>query len=103
VEGAKLDVVEKILKALSSQEYARIVAENNGFPAVNPGEYDKSKLSPLTVKYNEMLAKYPVTFLANLDPAVLEVLYGGLQEILIGTVTPEDLAERLQEEMDNLG
>lgn len=95
-------IVGEILKALSSEKHAGIIAANNGFPAVNPGDYDKSKLSSLTIKYNTMLETVPITTLANLQPSVLQVLYDGLQEIMIGAKTPQELANALQTEMDAL-
>ncbi len=102
VEGAKKQVVGEVLKALSGQKYAAIVAENNGLPAANPGDYNKSNLSDLMVKYNNVIETTNITSLANIQPAVLGVLYGGLQEVMLGQKTPEALAQELQDEQDSL-
>lgn len=92
----KLPAIEKILKVVGSSDFANIIAENSGTPAYKTTDYDKSKLPELMNKYNEMITNVPVTFMASFSPAVNEVMYTGLQEILIGKTTPEALAQKLQ-------
>jgi len=102
IDAAKKEVVWDLLKYLSNRAHAKIIVENNGFPAMNPGEYDQSKLSDLTNKYNAMLNNAVMTPLINFPPAVLQVLYSGLQEMMIGQISPEELAEKLQTELESL-
>ena len=37
----------------------------------------------------------------QLSSGVIDVMQGGLQELLIGRVTPEELAQRIQTEYEN--
>ena len=100
--GEKLDAAFKVLKAVTDTDYAEVAIESNAFPASNPKDIDKSKLAPLTAKYLDLAAKIkPVPIYdAQLSADVIQVMNTGLQELLINSVSPEDLAKKIQAEYE---
>ena len=100
--AAKKDAIAKVLKAVSGQDYAKSIAEKGEPVAFKVADYDKSKVSPLAVKYAEMASKLKFTpiYDSYLNPAVVSKMNAGLQELLIGAVTPEELAKRIQAEFE---
>ncbi len=63
---------------------------------------DDLNLSPLQMEYFELVegAEYTPVYDIRLAPAVVESLYRGLQDLLIDGVTPEQLAETIQNNME---
>ena len=63
---------------------------------------DRTKVSTLAVKYADMASKLKFTpiYDSYLNPAVVSKMNAGLQELLIGTVTPEALAKKIQDEFE---
>lgn len=100
---AKQEAIAAFLKAISGAEYAKSIAELGEPTAFVVEDYDRSNVSELAVKYSEMAAELSFTPIYDsfLDPAVVNVMNSGLQELLIGAVTPETLAQRIQDEFDN--
>lgn len=102
--AAKKDAIAKILKAISGPDFAKSIAEKGEPVAYKVADYDKSKVSALAVKYADMSSKLKFTpiYDSYLNPAVVSSMNAGLQEILIGSVSPEDLAKRIQGEYDKV-
>jgi raffinose/stachyose/melibiose transport system substrate-binding protein len=100
--GAKKDAAMKLIKKLSSEPYGKLQIENNGQPAVKVSDYDHSKLSPLAVDYFKLMSdkKYSPIYDIQLSPALVEALYKGIQDLLIGGITPEELAKKVQTVQD---
>lgn len=100
--GARRNAAVAILKALSSDTYARTVIENNGFPATKVANFDENKLAPLARKYQEIAqkCKYVPVYDVQLPSGIVEVMNSGLQEMIMGTVTPEKLAQKIQQEYE---
>ena len=96
VAAEKLPIIEKFFKAIGSSEFANIQAENNGTHAYQTSNVDTSKIAPLMNEYNTMMETVPMNLAATFSPAVLDVMYSGLQEIIIGVTTPVELARNLQ-------
>ncbi|MDD4495152.1 MAG: extracellular solute-binding protein [Eubacteriales bacterium] len=102
LEGAKKDAAIGWLKTLISKDSASTVLEGGNPCAVIPGVYDKTKLKPIQVEFFDLMTKVPFceTYDLIFNPSVIEVMSSGLQELLIQTVTPEDLAQRIQSEYE---
>lgn len=102
--ATKKEAVAKVLKAISGPEYAKSIAEKGEPTAYKVADYDKSKVSPLAVKYAEMASKLKFTpiYDSYLNPAVVSKMNAGLQELLISTITPEELAKRIQAEYEKI-
>jgi raffinose/stachyose/melibiose transport system substrate-binding protein len=100
--GAKLTAAFKVLKAVTDADYAKIAVESNAFPASNPKDVDQSKLAPLSSKYLELASKIkPVPIYdAQLSADLIQVMNTGLQQLLINTISPEDLAKKIQAEYE---
>lgn len=103
LEGAKKDAAVKWLKTIISKEYAGMVLAGGNPCAIDAGEdYDKSQLTSLHKEFFEFSKSVPacVTYDLVFDPSVVDVMNKGLQELLINTVSPEELAKRLQTEYE---
>ncbi|MFP4017352.1 MAG: extracellular solute-binding protein [Halanaerobiales bacterium] len=102
LEGAEREAAIELIKALTSQEFSTKLIENNGTPPTKPGDYDKSKLTKLMNDYFALLDRtnFSPTYDVQLSPSIIEVMNSGLQELLIGVLSPEDLAERIQDEYE---
>lgn len=101
--GAKRDAAILVLKALSSPEFGTEMTEFNKFPAVKPGDYDESKVSDLAKQYNDLVDKgsFVPVYDIQLTPAVIDVINTGLQQLLIGGTSPEELAQRIEAEYES--
>jgi raffinose/stachyose/melibiose transport system substrate-binding protein len=101
-EDAYVQAVAKLLRAIDGEEFARLVIEDNGFPAYNVQDYDTSKIDPLVKRFNGMMEdKYLLPVIDHqFSASVLDVLYSGTQELFIGTITPQQLAADIQEAYD---
>ena len=90
------------LRSYISPEYAgRILAK--GIPTgVSSDSYDKTGLTPLSQELYRVIDSVPacVTYDLVFEPAVIDVMCKGLQELLIHSVTPEELAARIQKEYE---
>lgn len=102
LEGAQKDAAISWLKTVISKESAATVLEGGNPCAIEPGDYDKSKLAPLQVEFFELMGKVPFceTYDLIFDPSVIEVMCNGTQELLINTISPEELAQRIQAEYE---
>ena len=100
--GERREIALQLLKELSGPEYGAHMAESNKFPAVTPGPFDESQLSDLTLEYNALVEETSFTpvYDIHLTPPVIEVMNVAAQELLIGLITPEEMASRIQEEYE---
>lgn len=102
LKGAKREAALSVIKAVICEEAATIAIEKNGTPVYRPGRCDQSKLSPLKVEYMELTQKTKFTpvYDLHLSPPIIEVMSTGMQELLLGIITPQKLAERIQQEYE---
>ncbi|ACT03691.1 extracellular solute-binding protein [Paenibacillus sp. JDR-2] len=98
----KKDAIAKVIKAISGEEFAKGLAEKGEPVAFKVADYDKSKVSPLAVKYAELSSQLQFTpiYDSYLSPALVSVLNADLQALLINAVTPEELAKKVQAEYE---
>lgn len=103
LEGEEREAAIDLIKNLTNQEFSTRLIENNGRPATQPENYDKSKVSDLMNEYFALIekSKFTPTYDVQLSPSVIEVMNSGLQELLIEVTTPEELAARIQNEYEN--
>lgn len=102
LEGAVKDAAVGWLKTLISKESAATVLEGGNPCAIEPGDYDTSKLSRLHLEFFELMETVPFceTYDLVFEPNVIDVMCKGLQELLIDTLSPEALAIRIQGEYE---
>lgn len=99
---AQKKVCVDIIKALTSSDYAAKDAELGRMPVLKSqyvGNYDKTKVSPLTTGIMEYIAKCPTIPPMNQQrntPALGDVFYKKCQELVAGMSTPEQVAADIQ-------
>lgn len=98
LDGKKRDLAVELIKSFSDAAFSKEVIEVNGLPPQKVDSFDESKLSPLAVEYFKLMdgVKYTPVYDIRLSPSLVETLYKGLQELLIGATTPDALAKRLE-------
>ena len=103
LEGAKRDAAVALVKALSDEDYGRGRIEIGQAAAQNITDFDASKLPPLLVKLNTMSQDWKAVPILTLGfpTSVTDVLSEGLQEIITGQATPEEVAADVQAEYDD--
>lgn len=102
ISPEKLEVVTEMLKAMTGPAYGTEAIRQGTLSAVKPGE---------NVEINKMVAAkfdafadgrpFIPVYDHQLSSGVIDVMQGGLQELLIGRVTAEELAQRIQTEYEN--
>ncbi|WP_461206235.1 ABC transporter substrate-binding protein [Clostridium sp. DL1XJH146] len=106
ITDAQKEVVMKFLtEYMYTPEWGKtMIEENNEFVSWEC-EFDASTLSIPAASVQEALetATPCLNWDATLDPTVKEVYQRGLQEIIMGSITPEDLANDMQEEYELVG
>ncbi|WP_249899030.1 extracellular solute-binding protein [Paenibacillus sp. PK3_47] len=102
--GEKLDAIMTMLDYMTGADSAKLMAEVGGFPAYDPGEFDKSKLHPVAQAAYEASAAADATKIFDLwfDASIVEVLNTGIQGVMAGSSTPEQLAEETQQAYETL-
>jgi raffinose/stachyose/melibiose transport system substrate-binding protein len=103
VSGEKLEAVTELVKAITDLEFAQYSLDESANPPNKTDGLDTSKPHPLFVKHLEIIntAKITPVYDVQLTPPVIEVMNSGLQELLIGMITPEELAGRIQREYES--
>lgn len=93
-----------LLKNLTDNHQADITASLGGVTAWANPTYDKSKVPAQFTQYNDLMKDVTATpiYDASMESAVIEAMNVGLQELLINKKTPQQLAEEIQREQDNV-
>ena len=102
VSGDKMAAIGKLVAFTTGPEAARATIENNGQPAGRAPSYDKSKVAPLSNEYFALVSKLKFTpiYDIQLNAPIIEVMNSGLQELLISSITPQQLAARIEAEYE---
>jgi len=102
VSGDKLAAIGKLVAATTGADAARVTIENNGQPAGRAASYDKSKVAPLSNEYFALVSRLKFTpiYDIQLNAPIIEVMNSGLQELLISSITPQQLAQRIEAEYE---
>lgn len=96
LEGAKADAAWKWIWFWSGPEGSKIRRENGALPAYKlPAQ---EGLDPLILKLADFIAKTPAGYVidSKLDGEGMAVLHAGLQEMLMGKKTPEQVAKEYE-------
>ena len=100
ISDEKKDLAIEFLKEITSPEIQAEGVENGLLSVLKETPYDESKLDPF---YNEFLELYESKEIrvgcpeVQLSVAYMDASYTGYQELSIGSITPEELAKKLQE------
>jgi ABC-type glycerol-3-phosphate transport system substrate-binding protein len=104
--GAKLDAIASLLMDTGCYEMSKHYLENYGLVGTcQVDDPDLSKVSDLAQQYTalaDQLDGLVPTYDLLMEASVIEVMNTGLQEVLNGTKTPEDLAQEIQAEQEKI-
>lgn len=102
LEGAEREAAISLIKALSSEDFGRGRLENGELPGQKITEFDGSALPRLFVDLNNQSLNWEAVPILTLGfPAsVTDVLWKGLQDIMTGQKSPEEVAAVIQAEYD---
>lgn len=102
----KKALIEDLLFTLAGYEYSEFLAQKYGIgtPCVVPS-VDASSFPTLTQEYIKVMETTELTpiYDITLDPAVIETMNSGLQELLNGSKDAATLAAEIQAEQDKVG
>jgi raffinose/stachyose/melibiose transport system substrate-binding protein len=92
----------KLIKAVTDSNYAAIAVANSAIPA-SKSQIDSSTVPPLFKKYLDLSTTLkPVPIYDSQLPAdLIQVMNTGVQELLAGRTTPDDLAKKIQNTYEN--
>lgn len=105
LEGEELEAAMDFVLNTTGYEMDKYGAENWGsVGAALTEDVDMSQFPQLTQDFVALMDELTFTPVYDLqmDGAVIEVMNTGIQDLLNGTVTPEELAEQIQAEQDKL-
>lgn len=102
LEGEKKALAEEFLKVFLSAESGAKLSAKGMMPGIEPGEYSTENLHRLNSDALAIAKSITPVDVYDLvwDAAVIETLNSDLQMLLIGEMTPEELAEHVQEEYE---
>lgn len=105
LEGNVREEAMKLALYLTGPEFSKRYAEQyGGIGAVKTDDVDVSKFDSLTQEYIRVTEEAQIVpiYDAQMDAGVCDVMNNGLQELLGGTKTPEELAQEIQQAQDQL-
>lgn len=95
--GEKRDMCVELLKYLVGEDTAAAMAGMGGYPAYDPGDFDRTNLHPLAAEAYDRCSLADASRIYDLwlDSSVCEVFNTSIQEMLAGSRTPEKTAETI--------
>ncbi|MDO5407121.1 MAG: extracellular solute-binding protein [Eubacteriales bacterium] len=101
IDPAKLPAVKKYLRAVAGVEFANEMAKIGTNTVIEPTENNEGDPSKVVAtKFNEFQKgrQYIPVYDHQLSSGIMDVMQSGLQELLIGRISAEELAQKIQEE-----
>jgi len=95
VPDARKKAVMAFAKEIWGQEFANEAARYGGFPAMNP-TIDMSKADPLYQDYMKLKMTFAPIIDVQFPAAVVDSYYNDMQDMLIGTITPEQYSQKVE-------
>jgi raffinose/stachyose/melibiose transport system substrate-binding protein len=98
----KVEAVKALIIALTGPEYATAAVKAGTLTAAQPSEYQQETSKIIATKFDAFATgrSFIPVYDHQLNSSIIEVMNSGLQELLIGTVSPEELAQRIQTEYE---
>lgn len=98
LEGKVKEVAVDFLKTFVSIDSGNKLLAGGMIPAIKTGDFDKSALHRITLDYFKIMEEGVPSFVFDgvFDSEVIETMNNGLQEMLNGLITPEELAKNIQ-------
>lgn len=99
LEGEELEAAQEFLKSFYSEEYYKNLMKADILVAADIEP--PSDISPLLKEVSEMTSgQIAPVYDATLPTDVTDTINSGLQEVTLGTMTPEELAKQLQKAVE---
>lgn len=104
LEGEKKELAFEFMKTFLSKESGAKLSAKGLIPGILPGEYDDSQLHRLNIEAIEIVDNItPADIYDSVwDASVIDVMNSDLQMLVLGLITPEELAANAQEEYEAL-
>lgn len=98
IDPAKIPAVKAFLKTIVNTKFSSILAGSGSPTAFIPGDFTLDPSQVVAIRFNEFQKgrSYVPVYDHQLSSGVMQVMQTGLQNLLIGQVTPEQLAEDIQ-------
>jgi raffinose/stachyose/melibiose transport system substrate-binding protein len=101
VKGSSLDAAAQLIYYMTNYDYTKECLSRGyvRYPSKTPADADFSKVGPVTQQYLDTLSKtkFCPDYFVLLEPAVLEAYGNVVQEIVEGSITPEDGAKKIED------
>lgn len=103
LDGENKEAVKAFLKYVTTGEYADVALAQGVFSAAVSQSADDSSLDPIFKEYKDIEAtmNFMPIFNVQLPPELISEEWADMQELLIGDITPEDMANRMQEAIED--
>jgi len=97
-------IIDFLSNYVYENEYGKILAETKSSFVPFDIEYDKSTVNEVTLRMLDAVKESDacLNWDSSLPPEVRQVYQAGLQELLIETLSPEELAQQMQEAYENV-
>lgn len=94
----------ELIEAISGKTTAEVMASYGGFPAYKPTDFDRTKLHRLQQRAYDLAEEAPASKIFSMwfEAPVVDVLNTNIQNMLVGTATPEEVAEATQAEYERI-
>jgi raffinose/stachyose/melibiose transport system substrate-binding protein len=91
-----------LIKTIMNEEFSNRIAATGSLTATKANDFELNSNQKVAIRFNEFQKDRPYipVYDHQLDTSVIQVMQSGLQELLIGIVTPEQLAKNLQTEYE---
>lgn len=102
IDTAKLPTVERFLTGVMGKDFATGLTQIGSISAAKPGDYKRDENALVANRFEEFQQDRPFVpvYDHQLSSGIMEVMQSGLQELLIGAISPEDLAASIQAEYE---
>ncbi len=102
ISEEKKDIALNFIKSILSQDFAAMMAATGTPTAQIPSEYELPESATTAREFNEFQEgrSYVPVYDHQLSSGVIQVMQSGLQELLAGTTTAEELASAIQAEYE---
>ena len=103
LEGDNKKAAEAFLKYVTTGEYANVCLEQGYFSAAVSSGVDDSKLDPFFKEYKEIeeTMNFMPIFNVQLPSELISEEWADMQELLINKMTPDEMAERMQQAIED--
>ena len=100
IDPSKLPAAKEFIHSVANTDFATGLAKSGTLTAMKPGDFKLNDSQITAIKFNKFQQgrAYVPVYDHQLSAGLMEIMQTGLQGLLIGQVTPEELAKSLQDQ-----